>query len=172
MRFDFCPQEREILATLQEGRWPHACDPALRAHVQMCRHCADVVLVAEALGQARTAAAQAANLPAPGVLWWRAQLRRRQGALDRAATPVAFVEKLALVVTVLAALGLVVWQRSQTAGWLLWLADLPRSGAFRLNSLWPQSSAAGDWTMTLLIGGLGALALFGGLAVFFTTEKE
>lgn len=169
----FCFQEKEVEAALREGRWPGGCDPALRSHVDVCRCCNDLVFMAQTLEQARIETAQAAHLTSPpGVLWWQAQLRLRNGAVERIARPIAVVEKLALVSTVLVALGLAAWQWSQITDWLRWLADLSHSNAFRLDTLWSASSAGGNSILILLIASLGTLALFGGLAVYLVAKKE
>ena len=92
-----CGFEKELSLALHDGRWPAACDPALRAHVAACTACSDLVLVTTTLQSARTAASHAAVLPPPGVLWWRAQVRRRNGAAERMSRPIVFAEAAAFL---------------------------------------------------------------------------
>ena len=72
-----CVREKEVSELLRQGHWPHACTAELHAHVDGCRACRDLVLVAASFQKARAQAAGAAPLQSPGLLWWRAQLRRR-----------------------------------------------------------------------------------------------
>jgi hypothetical protein len=172
MKLKFCAQEKEVAAVLREGRWPAACDPALRAHAAACRGCSDLVLVAQALQQLRADTMPAAHVASPGALWWKAQVRRRNAAVERMSRPIAVVEKVALASTAAAGCGLAVWQRTQIAGWLSWLGDITHSKAFRLDALWPAASNPSSGIMVLLIVSLGTFALFGGLAVYWLAEKE
>ncbi len=80
-----CPHETEIQAIVRSGHWPEACDPELRNHVETCRTCGEQLLVLHAFHSSRAHAMQAArghypNLLHPNLLWWRAQLRRRNDA--------------------------------------------------------------------------------------------
>jgi hypothetical protein len=169
MKFPGCEHESEIAASLREGRWPEACDPSLRAHVDQCRHCADFVLVAQTLQQARVESGDAARLAPPGLIWWRAQLRRRNGAVDRVNQPVALAEKLAFVGLLLALGSLAVWQQNQIGAWVQWLTNLPNSTAFQFNTFWTSSSG---WIHLFLIGSLGTMALLGGLAAYLLARDE
>jgi hypothetical protein len=171
MRLEFCAQEREVAAALREGRWPGAVDPAIRAHVESCRSCGEFVLVTQSLRQFREEASRTAVLPAPGALWWRAQVRRRQGAFERITRPIAVAEKIALVAAVAGLLCLAAWQWSSISDWALRLASATRPGAI-LDTVWLPLSNSGGWILALLIAGVGTLALFGGLAFYFLTEKD
>src|ERR1035438_4613488 len=82
-----CPREKEVKELVERGHWPQACAPELRAHVNDCRSCGELVLVTSAFQKARIEAAGAAKLGSPGVLWWRAQLRRRNEAVERIGRP-------------------------------------------------------------------------------------
>jgi hypothetical protein len=172
MMLEFCSQEKELAAALQEERWPDAVDPALRAHVDACRSCGELVLVAQTLRQSRNEAAQQAVLPAPGALWWRAQMRRRRGAVERMTRPIAVVEKLAFASVVLCLLCLAAWQWSPISEWVLRSTSAARPATSILDNLWTPFASAGGWIPALLIAGLGTLAVFGGLAVYLLVEKE
>ncbi len=157
MKTHFCSQHQSVAAALRTGHWPEGCDPSLRAHVETCDSCNDLVLVAGTLRQAHTEAIQSARVASPGILWWRAQLRRRNAALHSVTRPVAVAEKVALLVLVLAVVALLAWQHSQL---IAWLANL--SGP--LSSITQIPGA--------LMIGVGTLLLFGGFAVYLFAAKE
>ena len=171
MRLEFCVQEREVAAALREGRWPDAVDPALRAHVESCRSCGEILLLVQSLAQSREEASRMAVLPAPGALWWRAQVRRRQAAVESVTRPIAFAEKVALAALTAGLLFLVGWRWNSISDWMLHITSPTRPGVF-IDTLWPPFSELGGWMAALLIAGVVTLALFGGLAFYFLTEKE
>src|SRR5215467_14267199 len=97
MNLFFCSSEKELQETLRQGRWPHACDPDLRAHVDGCPDCQELVLVAQALQKAKSNAAPPCISGSPGLLWWRGQLRRRNEAIQSVTEPLALAEKVGLL---------------------------------------------------------------------------
>jgi hypothetical protein len=111
-----CAFEKDLSLALHEGRWPAACDSALQAHVTTCASCSDLVLVTTTLQHARAAATQVPALPSPGVLWWRAQVRRRNAANERMSRPIVFTEVVTLLAT-LAALGFAIFR---FVDWMDW----------------------------------------------------
>lgn len=94
MTLPICPREGEILAVV----W----SDDLRAHALACPLCAETALVA---GFLREAAATPVTVPEAGLVWWKAQLRRRREAAERALRPIAIAER----VCVAAAAATVVW---------------------------------------------------------------
>ena len=157
MKSYFCSQQNLVEAALQSGHWPEACDPALRAHVERCAACRDLVLVTQTLRQARVESMQAMRMAAPGTLWWRAQLRRRNAAIQSVTRPVTVVETVAVVVLVLAAVALLLWQHSAVTAWLA--------------SLWAPLADIAQIPGALLVG-LGTLLIFGAFAVYLSMAKE
>lgn len=111
-----CLWEKELQDALRQGHWPQACDPGLRAHVEGCRECQELVLVTQVLQKAKSAGQQPAPGHSPHLLWWRAQLRRRNEALQRVTEPLAFTAKIGLL-GMLAVFCLGVWQWSRLAHW-------------------------------------------------------
>ena len=97
MNLFFCATEKELEATLRQGRWPDACEPDLRAHLECCRNCQELVLVTLTLQRAKSNGEQLARLDSPGLLWWRAQLRRRSEAIQSIIRPLALAEKVGLL---------------------------------------------------------------------------
>jgi hypothetical protein len=157
MKSYFCSQQERVTAAIQAGQWPDACDPELRAHVRDCQTCSDAVLVAQALRQARHTAIQAPQLPSAGSLWWRAQLRRRNVAVERMTRPIAVAEKIAMLVVLLATAALIAWQHQPLAAWF--------------SNIWsPFSTLTQAPGLLLLVA--GSLALFGGFAVYLIRAKE
>ena len=53
------------------------------------------------------------GLPDPGTLWWKAQLRARRAAIERAARPILIVERLAWACGVGTLAAATVWQMPQ-----------------------------------------------------------
>jgi hypothetical protein len=175
-----CPHEPEIRQLLELGHWPHSCTSELRAHVDSCRACGDLVLVTEAFRGARAVSLNAAELPPPGVLWWRAQLRRRNAAVEQINKPILGAQIFAFAITLLAAAGFVISQAAHGLHWLSslgnemgdWLASLSQSQAFHFQVLWPFASAKFDAALLTLVPGLAILALLSGVVLYLTSEKQ
>ena len=172
MKLRACAQEKEVAALVLRGQWPAACPADLRAHVESCRSCGDLVAVMQAFQGARMESSRAAQPGSPGVLWWRAQLRRRRAAVERIGKPILGAQIFALSITLVLAAGFVVSQARHGLAWLSWFSQLSQSPTFRLDSLWPSALAMPEWGGMLLVSGLVALALLGGLAVYFKAEKQ
>lgn len=152
----FCSQEERVKAAIQANQWPDACGLELRAHVEECQACSDVVLVAQALRQSRTATTQSAQPASPSLLWWRAQIRRKNAALEQVMQPVVVAEKVAALIIVLALVALLLWRRADVSGWLA--------------GVWaPLSSMA---ILPVLLGTAATIAIFGGVAVYLLRTKE
>ncbi|HUX45790.1 MAG TPA: hypothetical protein VMV57_13660 [Terracidiphilus sp.] len=164
-----CPREKDVAALLRCGHWPQACPPELHAHVAGCRACSDLVAVTMAFQQARSQAAGSARLQPAGALWWRAQLRRRNAALQTIRKPILGAELFAFAVCLCAAALLFV-QAGQGRQWLGWLRDLP--GALHLDSLWPSSLPIFTGSLWILMPVLATLAIVGGIVVCFGSERQ
>ena len=171
MRLRLCPYENELSAALHDGTWPDACGGELHAHVASCEECSDLVLITQTLQKVHAEAASRAVVPPAGLLWWKAQLQRRNAALERMNQPVVLTGKIALGSTVGAAIALALLNAKDLSGWLHWIAQLPSSSAFRIDTLF-AAPAGMSWVSELLIVGVAAVALFGGLAVYLLTAKE
>ena len=137
MKADQCDRETDVLAAVRAGRWPEACDAELRAHVAGCAACADVVLVAEALRGQEAGDGLEARLPAVGLVWWKAQIRARREAAERAAEPMNIVAIAACACFACSLVALAVWQWPRIASWSRWFRVLPLK-----NSLWPTGLAS------------------------------
>lgn len=161
-----CSREKELTSALKSGQWPEAGDADLRAHVEACSRCKDLVVVTESLRAARSVSMSAARLEAPGVLWWRAQLRRRKEAVERIGRPVSRAQGFALAVNLLLLVGLVATHTSEATRLL--------ERAYSFTSLHPGAYLASVWVNgdpMVLISALGILILLGGVAFYVALER-
>lgn len=165
-----CSREKELQATLRQGRWPHGSDPDLRAHVDGCRNCQEVVLVTQTFQKAKLNGERLAPLESPGWLWWRAQLRCRKEAIQTVTEPLAVAEKVGLL-GLLAAFCVVVWQGSQSADFLNLFQGLSGSGFSQLAELWGAAASASVWMIVLGVAAVGTLAFFAGFAIFLLRDE-
>jgi hypothetical protein len=150
-----CSRSDEIQKTLTAGRWPLAASADLREHVSGCRSCAELVRVGAAFQQDRAAMVQAKRLDSPSLLWWRAQLRRRQAALEKVSRPMWGAQVTAMVLALCVAVGFL---------WYL-LRDGGLQGTLR--------SVMIGFGITPLLGMVTLLAvLMGGVVVYLTLERE
>ena len=169
MTFRTCSFENELTQALKDGHWPQGCAPELRAHVENCTNCSDLVLVTQTFQSARRESERAALSGSPSLLWWRAQLRRRNAATERVSRPVTIAEIFALVVYVFVGVVLVASQYRHGLKWSSWWAEITPSRAFHFLSV---GSGQIDPNLLLLIFGFGVLGLVSILVVYFVSEKS
>jgi hypothetical protein len=169
MTFHTCSFEKEILEALQAGHWPNGCAEELRAHVETCAGCRDLVLVTQTFQCARSESVRQSREESPSLIWWRAQLRRRYAATEQIARPITIAQIFAMLVTLLVAVAFVASQYRHGLHWASWWPGLAPT---RL--LHPASIALvkPDWNMLLTIPSLGLLALLSGVVVYLVTEKS
>ena len=178
MMFGACSREKEVQESLRRGHWPEGCGEELRAHVEGCRRCDDLVLVTLALRSSRSEAEKAVPVVAPGLLWWRAQLRRRNAAVERIAKPIRVAQIFALSVNLVLAVGFLAWQAQHGVRWMSWFSGAGEWGSRYVGALWPSWSLSTfaamkpEWSLTLLIPVVGALALLSGVVVYLASERQ
>ena len=160
-----CAREREVIDVLQRGHWPEACPAELRAHVDLCRTCSDVVLMTWMFDAARKETMPTARLESAGALWCRAQLRRRSAAIETVGRPILGAQIFALAVSLVVVAVVLAWQGSTFKAWF---ADLPRT--LHLDALVPQLSQSSSAMWVVLP--LTAVVLLGGVVVYLATEKQ
>jgi hypothetical protein len=165
-----CSWEKELTLTLGRGQWPQACDPNLREHVSGCRECQDLVLVTQALRETRVQSERVGPIGSPGTLWWRAQLRRRNEAIERVTKPVAVAATTGLL-GIFAALCVAVWRWGDVARWMDVFQSSSDSSLSRWTGLWAAFSSSNAWVIAVLIAGAGILAFFAGFAVYLLREE-
>jgi hypothetical protein len=98
-----CDCEPAVVRAVQTGLWTED----LRVHFAACPVCADAAVIAEALHAEQV---ESLDVPAAGLIWWKAQLRRRLESQERAVRPLVWAERAALA----AGVGGVVW----TTAWV------------------------------------------------------
>ena len=135
-----------------------------------CRSCRELVLVKQAFSSERIKAAGEARLESPGVIWWRAQLRRRNAALERIERPFLGAQIFALVICIAAATAYVFSLARRGFDWLAWLGELPR--AFHLGSLLTDSAGKSSWEVWVAVSVAAMVAVMGGLIVYVASEKR
>jgi hypothetical protein len=165
-----CPHQAEVQTIVRQGHWPQACDPELRKHIQTCRTCAEQLLVLHAFHSARDQAMQAAPVDHPNLLWWRAQLRRRNEALQRVGRPITTAQIFALCISILAAAALL---RSQIGKGFNWSSWLPKpSNASHSDALSFFTSVKADWGLLLPLTGLGTVLLLSAVVVYLASDRN
>jgi predicted anti-sigma-YlaC factor YlaD len=166
-----CPNEKEMRELLIRGQWPHAAEttPELYAHVAACRSCSELVLVAESFRNARAASAASARMIPPGVLWWRAQLRRRNAAVERVTRTLFGAQVFALAITLLTGVGFLVFEGLTSDACRAWLKQLPQNAALDWHNLLAATAANPAWTWMMLGP---ALVLLGGVALYMATDRQ
>ncbi len=177
MRLRSCPREHEVKTLVERGQWPQAYAPELRTHVDNCRSCSELAAVTAAFQRARNQAMATAKLSSPGLLWWRAQLCRRNTAVERISRPILSAQIFALTVNLLVAVAVAVWQARHGLAWLTWLQQLQHGiGTHWLSSLVAigpfDSGGASLLSPLILIAAASAIALIGCVVVYFASEKQ
>jgi hypothetical protein len=172
MTFLVCPHEKEIAALLNSGQWPHAAPAELRAHAAACRSCTEVALVTSAFRAARTTAAAAAPLVSPGVLWWRAQLRRRNAAIERVTRPILGAQIFAFAVCIAVAVGFAASHFAQGIGWISEITQLVHPPSIDMAKFWPSSLAGSGSPLFIIVSVLATLTLLGGVAVYLASSED
>ena len=157
-----CEREIEVVEALMDGRWPDGCESTLVAHVQTCALCAEVLAVAGAVRNQHQSAMQEAELPPSGLVWWRAQRRARQEALETAQRAITTVQAASVSIAAVIALTVIGFTRETWTGWLHRISDGFYFGSI---SLAPA-------TLGLLFVGIAATALLAPVALWFAVSRD
>lgn len=171
MTFRACSFEREVAQALKNGHWPEGCGAELRAHVDACGNCSDLVLVTQTFQKARSESERTAPSGSPSLLWWRAQLRRRNAATERVVLPITMAQTFAWSVLGLVGVVFVASQYHHGLQWASWWAEFVSQGAIHFARIGIGSGAL-NWNVLLLFSGLGVLALLSGLVVYLASDKS
>jgi hypothetical protein len=169
MKLRSCSHEKEVMQALKAGHWPEGCAPELRSHVEACASCGDFVLVTQTFQRARSESVQAPPAGSPGLLWWKAQLRRRNAVAERVSRPITVAQTFAWIVASLVGAVLVTAQYNHGLRWASWWAELDLAKLLHVVS---SNSGKVDGNLLLIIPGLGILALLSGLVVYLASEKS
>src|SRR4030095_14223047 len=119
-----CDREIEIVEAVTCGRWPAGVDEELQLHAATCAVCTDVVQVSLALTQDRSNALVSARVPSAGLVWWRAEMRARRDAVERATRPMRIVKWAAVACALSALAFLLYWTGPTALEALLWQPSL------------------------------------------------
>jgi hypothetical protein len=158
-----CSHLDEVRETLRQGHWPEACAPELRAHARDCHRCAEEILLSQHFQVVRAETAKATPVGAPSLLWWRAQVQRRNSALERAGQPVVAAQLFALLIA-LVVLGGMVAVHFQSL-----MAHVQFVPGQQIQSL---AAMLGDWGAIPLAVALGVVAMLGGVVVYLTAQRQ
>ena len=125
-----CVHERDVVLAARSGEW----SDALRDHAARCAVCSEVALLAAWFASDAQAASREAALPGASHIWWKAELRARQEAAERAVRPIAVFEKIAFVAGGAVLLAVLRWLWPWLGGWLkhriaLWISAAPADSA-------------------------------------------
>jgi hypothetical protein len=172
MTFLVCPHEKEMAVLLSCGQWPHAAPADLRAHAASCRSCTELALVTSAFRAARSTAAAAAPLASPGILWWRAQLRRRNAAIERVTRPILGAQIFAFVVCIAVAIGYAASHVAQGLDWLTGFSQIVHAPSINRTNFWPSALAGSGSAIWVAALALATLVLLGGAAVYLASSQE
>jgi hypothetical protein len=149
-----CPREPDVLDVVTIGQWPGRAPMELRAHVEQCETCAELALVATAIGIEKDAEPLPA-LPGAGAVWWRAQVRARHEAARDVVRPISVAQAFGLA-AVAAVLGAVF---GGTADWF-------QRGLHRMGTL--LADLKSSWHLPAVSWPTGAdLSAFSGYATIF-----
>ena len=151
-----CTHLVEVQRSLAAGQWPQAVTPELRAHAEICSRCAQEILITQHLFAAKASAIAAAPVAPPALLWWRAQLHRRNAALAQAARPIAAAQILAIAITAAAAIGLLFTHWDS-------VAHAPASSFMALLT---------NWGLAPLILAIGLVTTLSGVALYLSTDRQ
>jgi predicted anti-sigma-YlaC factor YlaD len=173
-----CQREKDVAELVKRGQWPALASAEMQAHVAGCSACRDLVAVAQAFQRERAAASAQARLESPGVLWWRAQLRKRNAALKQVSRPLLAAEVFAVALGFVAAVLGAVFASRSGAHWLRlgWLGSVEGlvSGlpsALHIPQMLPEAwqNTPAPWLVLAL---LAALGLMGGVFVYKASEDR
>ena len=100
-----CPREPELLAGLASGE----LNEELRAHVESCLECRETQHVWTYLAEV-SAEQDLPPLPAPGLIWWRAQLAAKRKQAEESIAAIKLANKTAVALTLaLISLAAILW---------------------------------------------------------------
>jgi hypothetical protein len=168
-----CLRQPEVNTMLLQGHWPQACEPELRNHIQTCAHCRQQVLLAQTFQSARNHAIQTATIPHPGLLWWRAQLLRRNQALRQVGRPVTTAQIFALIISI-AATATLLMRQSTGSDWLAWLSTPFNALHIDAVSLFTSARAGltADLNTALLAAAAGTLLLLAAVVAYLASDHQ
>ncbi len=103
-------------------------------------------------------------------MWWRAQLRRRNEAIEKINRPIVGAQIFALAIALVVGLGVIGWEWRR--GFNVAASVAASLRALHLDALLPSSFPAMDTNMWLLVPVLAMVACVSGVIVYLAIEKQ
>ena len=170
MRDGICVREGELLDALQAARWPDATDASLREHVHACVACTDLLAVAAPMLDEHHALVREAQVPSSAIVWWRAQMRSKREAAERAAQPITFVQGITFAcIAGLLATALGIFVPTFRSG-LSWITDA--AGSWASFSVAMPLDALANPIVLGAVAALGLCALVLPIAFYFALHED
>lgn len=117
MRLRSCSRREDVNLMLRQGHWPEGCEDELREHIAGCDGCRQWISLTRSFQRARAESVMEARVGGASLLWWKAELRRRDAVLKKMSRPTILASSFALAVGAAAACGLFLAERSAVLGW-------------------------------------------------------
>jgi hypothetical protein len=175
MNLPFCSQEEKIAKLVKARRWPQDADPELVAHAGKCSRCHEALFAVQMLQQLRASDIKRAPVGSPGALWWRAQLRRRNGAVEQMAKPLVWAERLAFISMLCIAAGIAFQQWTPIRHWFNSLKAAGENQLFYSTINWfltINENSLTSFAMLAGLAGLAAIVCVGGLTLFLSDRSQ
>jgi hypothetical protein len=177
MKIQQCEREQNVIDALKSGRWAGPWGEEIRKHAAGCAVCSEVVFVATAMRREDELVQAELRLPSAGLVWWKAQRAARRDAEQRATQPIAWAERMAQFMGVLAVLGLIFWQWPRIAAWLgetKGLTRVPASGLaeWSRNFFDMLGHGFGQSPIYLVLVSAGAFLMLVGFAAYAVWREE
>jgi hypothetical protein len=165
-----CRRSEDVASMVRKGYWPDGCDEELRAHIAGCGQCQEWILLTQSFEHARKASFDEMPQGSSFLLWWKAELRRRDAVLTQVSRPMMLAHRFAVMVGMVAVAVFLTLARTSFQGWF---------ALDGLKSLWTGLhvdllsflASFGAGNVMLLVSGLGAVALLGGV-VYLATDNQ
>ena len=100
MKTKSCDYEEQVVQAAIAGIWP----PDLTAHRRSCAVCNESAFLTEQLAEN-----ESAYMPAPGMIWWKHQLRLKRLHSDESLQPILLWERIGFPIALILLLGLAVF---------------------------------------------------------------
>ena len=165
--FSKCVHGAEVKQLQQLGHWPEAAGAELPRHVAACAECATQLRLTAAFAEARTRTLKDAPRSAPGLIWWRAQLRRRAEVAERLNRPLLGAQIFALLLAVSAGVFLSSAAFTSVQSCAAWMKSTQQMVAGSFVQLWSS-----PWGMAIAALMLGVALLLSGALALLAAEKN
>jgi hypothetical protein len=175
MNLPFCSQEEKIAELAKTGNWPQAADPDLAAHAGKCSRCNEALFAIQMLQRLRASDVKRAHIGSPTALWWRAQLRQRNGAMEQIAKPLVWAEIVAFIGMLVIAAAIFFQQWTPINRWLNSAKTTGENQILYTALNWFSTIDGGSLTSFVMlagIAGVAAIVCVGGLTLFLSDKSR